>query len=71
MTATKCFNCNGSGVGIFFPHVESLVLSDADWHWFFAWDLAYEHRICPYCDGEDGEVTEIFHPSLLIWGGPF
>lgn len=49
--AARCFNCDGAGTTIFYPHVESVVRVDAG-TWLLSPLLEWFEDLCPYCEGE-------------------
>lgn len=60
-SARVCFNCNGRGTDILYPHVESVVYADAG-AWLDSPILDWVVVPCAYCTEDDG--TRISHMSL-------
>lgn len=59
-SSVSCFNCEGSGVCVVYPHVESVVNADV-LTWITHPSLAFREIQCPYCvEPSDGLDLPVF-----------
>jgi hypothetical protein len=62
-SAISCFNCDGSGITVLYPNVESIVKAGEE-HFLLGPKLDFYEAICPYCQ----EPPPPLYPSMwLIW----